>query len=117
MMEENRQSVRYHEIGRVVCNDLCALPGILDDISADGCKIHFPLSFVVDIEKEYMLRIIFSRSPEAPLQLMVRPRWVRESSGSTQIGMEILYSPDQNRLKEFIAYLEEISIDEEPDIV
>jgi len=116
-MAENRQNTRYHEIGRVVCNELCVLPGILDDISAEGCKIHFPLSFSVDIEKEYMLRIIFSRSPESPLQLMSKPRWVKESSGSTQIGMEILYSPDQNRLKEFIAYLEEISIDEAPDIV
>ena len=117
-MEENRQSVRYPEIGRVICEELCALPGILDDISLEGCKIHFPVSFSVDLENEFMLKILFSRNPEgSPLQLMARPKWVREASGSTQMGMEILYSPDLNRLKEFISYLSDISVDDDLDLI
>ena len=42
--EENRKNHRYPEIGRVIAPELCALPGILDNISFDGCKIHFPVS-------------------------------------------------------------------------
>lgn len=118
MTVENRQNVRYPEIGRVVCPELCPLSGILDDISLLGCKIHFPVVAVVDLENEYMLKISLSRSPdEAPLQLLSKPKWVKECAGATQIGMEILYSPDQSRLKDFIKYLEEISNDELPEIL
>lgn len=79
MSEENRISTRYSEIGRVTAPELCALPGILDNISATGCKIHFPVSVVVDLEVEYMIKIQLTRSPEEPpLQLMCKPMWVSE---------------------------------------
>ena len=117
MLKENRQSVRYDEIGRVISPDLCALPGILDNISSGGCKVHFPLSVVVDLENEYELKIYSSRPafPE-PLNLICQPQWVKETDGCTEIGFSIMYSPDANRLSEFVAYLDTLSQDILPDI-
>jgi len=114
MSEENRRNFRYPEIGRVLAPDLCALPGILDNISFNGCKIHFPVSVVVDLDTEYMIKITLTRSPEdTPLQLMCKPMWVTEDKGITQIGFQILYSPDDSRLREFISYLQEINEDDD----
>lgn len=115
---ESRRNARYPEIGRVFCEELCALPGILDNISADGCKIHFPVAVVLDLEKEYMLKIKLTRSADVqPLQLMCKPMWVNEASGTTQIGMKILFSPDDARLHEFISFLQDINDDSLPDIL
>ena len=112
--EENIRNHRYPEIGRVIAPELCALPGILDNISYDGCKIHFPVSVVVDLDTEYMIKIALTRSlEESPLQLMCKPMWVTEDKGVTQIGLQILYSPDDARLREFISYLQEMGDDEE----
>ena len=114
MAEENRRSPRYPEIDRVIATDLCALPGILDNISLTGCKVHFPVSVVVDLEAEYMIKITLSRSlEEAPLQLMCKPMWVTENQGVTQVGLQILYSPDDARLREFVSYLEEMNDDDD----
>lgn len=119
MGEENRHNTRFSEIGRVIAPEICALPGILDNISSNGCKVHFPVSVVVDLETEYMIKISLTRSPnEAPLQLMCKPMWVTENASSTQLGLQILYSPDDARLHEFISYLQETSDDDEmPDII
>lgn len=116
MKEENRQNHRYPEIGRIVAPELCALPGILDNISLTGCKIHFPVSVVVDLETEYMIKVTLTRSLEdAPLQLMCKPMWVTEDKGNTQIGLKILYSPDDARLREFVAFLQEMGEDDDDD--
>ena len=116
MAEENRRNPRYPEIGRVIAQELCALPGILDNISLTGCKIHFPVSVVVDLETEYMIKIALSRSiEEAPLQLMCKPMWASENKGSTQIGFEILYSPDDARLRDFVSYLQEMNEDDDDE--
>ena len=60
MNEENRQDTRYVEIGRVVAPEICALNGILDDISLTGCKIHFPCILDVNLDNEYNLKISLS---------------------------------------------------------
>lgn len=117
-MDENRQDIRYQEIGRVNAPEICVLPGILDNISSNGCKVHFPMSVTVDLENEYMIKISLSRSPEdGPLQLMCKPMWVSEVGSTTQIGFSILFSPDENRLHTFINYLQKISDEDIPDII
>lgn len=117
-MDENRRNTRYHEIGRVTSPELCALPGILDNISSSGCRLHFPVPVVVDLEREYMIKINLSRIPsEEPLQLMCKPMWVSESESSTQIGFSILFSPDENRLHEFINFLQQVNDDVMPEII
>lgn len=115
---ENRQNIRYKELGRVFSTELCALSGILDDISIDGCKVHFPVPVVADLENEYKLKIQLSRaSDEAPLQLLCKPIWVNDNGGITYLGFQILYSPDDMHLRETIASLEQLSKNDEPEII
>ena len=115
---ENRQSTRYTELGRVFSTELCALPGILDDISIDGCKLHFPVPVVVDLDNEYKVKIQLSRSAdEEPLQLLCKPIWVNETGGTTYIGFQILYSPDDLRLRQQISVLERIYKKDIPEII
>jgi hypothetical protein len=117
MKTENRVDIRYKEIGHVTAPELCALPGILDDISESGCKIHYAFPVVVELENEYELKILPSQQQdEPPLKLICVPQWVNETDGSTFIGFKIQYSPDDVRLKEFISYLKERSESDFPEI-
>ena len=117
MTQENRQETRYEEIGRVVASELCPISGVLDDISAAGCKVHYSFPVVVDLENEYDVKISpLHYSDMEPLHLMCQPQWVNEIDGNTFIGFKVLYSPDAARLSNFIDYLEEISQDQLPDI-
>lgn len=117
MTQDNRQEVRYDEIGRVSATEICPLSGILDDISSTGLKIHYSFPVVLDLENEYDLKIAPLHSTDStPLHLLCTPQWVNEIEGSTYIGFKVLYSPDANRLSEFIIHLEEINKDILPDI-
>lgn len=118
MAQENRQSTRYTEIGRVNAPEICAISGILDDISAEGCKIHYSFPVVLDLENEYELKISpLHNSDETPLNLICIPQWVNEKDGNTFIGFKITYSPDANRLSDFIKYLKNLSTDQIPAII
>ena len=55
-------------------------------------------------------------SDNSPLNLICIPQWVKEQDGNTYIGFKVLYSPDANRLNEFINHLEELSEDQLPEI-
>lgn len=117
-MCENRQQARFKEIGRIISPEICALPGILDDISAAGCKVHYSFPVVIELENEYEIKIAPTRThEEAPLKLICIPQWVNERDGSTYIGFKIIYSPDANRLSEFIQYLEKVTNDQLPEIL
>ena len=118
MDEENRQHTRYEEIGRVLAPELCALPGVLDDISVSGCKIHYSFPITVDLENEYDIKLSpLHHGEQSPLNLICHPQWVQESEGNTYIGLKILYSPDANRVKDFIQQLANLSKDQLPDII
>ena len=118
MEQENRLHTRYEEIGRVNAPDICALPGILDDISLNGCKVHYSFPVVVDLETEYDIRLSpLHGSNSSPLNLICTPQWVNETGGNTFIGFKINYSPDAHKLESFIQHLEKISKDDLPDIV
>lgn len=114
---EKRSEIRYTEMGKITCPELCALPGVLDNISAIGIKIHYAFPVVVDLENEYELQIFPSNATTTiPFTLKCQPQWVNEQDGSTFIGFKTLYSPDLNRLNEFINHLEELSEDQLPEI-
>ena len=118
MEQENRQHTRYDEIGRVTAHELCALPGILDDISSEGCKIHYTFPVVVNLETEYDLKLSpLHGASLAPLNLICTPQWAKEHDGNTYIGFKINYSPDAHKLEDFIKHLESISKKDLPDIV
>ena len=117
MEQENRLHTRYEEIGRVTAPELCALPGILDDISLSGCKVHYSFPVVVDLENEYSIRISPLHGNCSALNLICTPQWVKEQDGNTYIGFQIQYSPDAHKLESFIKHLESILKDDLPDIV
>lgn len=101
-----RQSVRYPDIGRVDAPDLCALPGVLDNISAEGCKIHYVCPVVVDLDNDYELVIHPTRKEtDNPFTLLCHPQWVKEDKGLTEIGFSILRSPDFAKLAEYVRLL------------
>ena len=107
MNQEKRQSTRYNEIGKVSSPELCALPGILENISVAGCRVFYGYPVVVDLDSEYTLEVLpASQYDKSPLKLRCRPQWVNEKEGNTFIGFEMLYSPDAARLAEFISSLE-----------
>ncbi|MBP5568887.1 MAG: PilZ domain-containing protein [Treponema sp.] len=117
MNRENRQETRYQEIGRVDAPEICALNGILDDISDTGCKVHFSCPVKVSLENEYNLKFTLSSySEEPPLQLVCKPMWVKKENTETQIGFKYLFSPDDSRLHEIINHLEEME-DDSPEII
>ena len=118
MVEENRQNQRYEEIGRITAPEICALSGVLDDISLSGCKVHYSFPLTVDLDNEYEVKLSpLHHGEQAPLNLICQPQWVREAEGNTYIGFKILYSPDANRLKDFIQQLDDLSKDQLPDII
>lgn len=118
MEKENRKSPRYEEIGRIFAPELCTLPGILDDISVTGCKLHYSFPVVVDLENEYEIKIQpLHNSDNNPLNLICVPQWVKEQHGNTFIGFKILYSPDASRLNDFIQHLQNLSKNDIPDII
>ncbi len=118
MDQENRLHTRYEEIGRITAPEICALPGILDDISLTGCKVHYSFPVVVDLENEYDVKISpLHGTNGTPLNLICTPQWVKEQEGNTFIGFKINYSPDAHKLEDFIKHLETILKDDYPDIV
>jgi len=118
MEQENRLHTRYEEIGRITAPEICALPGILDDISLTGCKVHYSFPVVVDLENEYDVKLSpLHGANGTPLNLICTPQWVKEQEGNTFIGFKINYSPDAHKLEEFIKHLESILKDNLPDIV
>ncbi len=105
MKRENRVAERFEEMGRVSASQICALPGVLDDISSSGCKVHFPNPVNLDLENDYKICVDFANSSLGTLNLVVHPMWHSEDSSETAIGFKILYSPDTPKLKAGIDFL------------
>ncbi len=106
MNHKNRLSPRFDDMGRFESNELCALPGTLENISKDGCKVRFHFPIVVDLDNDYESKITFARAAsEGQFSLVCHPQWARESNGTTEIGFRILPSKDFARLSEYVAQL------------
>ena len=84
MKKEHRKEERFYEFGRVEAGQISVLPGVLDDISETGCRVHFTNPVDVDMENDYTLLIRLARG---------------KSDGSkTDIGFSFLRSPDTPEL-------------------
>ncbi|MCR4733587.1 MAG: hypothetical protein K5829_01085 [Treponema sp.] len=117
-MEENRQNTRYKEIGRFLAAKLCLLPGIIDDVSIEGCKVHYQFPVDVEVDSEYEAQLSPSQNPsDVPLKLICKTQWVQKTDEMTYIGFKILYSPDGKRLSDFIQHLQSKNQDELPEII
>ena len=56
-MRNQRNSERFEDFARVICDELCIVSGVLIDISKDGFKAEFNAPCTVDSEKEYLVQI------------------------------------------------------------
>lgn len=118
MSDENRAATRYNDIGRIVCEEMSPLPGILVNISRTGCKVHFPLVITPDAENEYEVSVMLPKKyNESPLKMMVQVQWIRDAENATDIGLKFLFSPDSARFNKYVAELEQEKQDSELDIV
>lgn len=103
MCREHRTDERYEDFGHVEAESICALPGVLDDISVGGCKVRFPVPVAIDMENQYNLTIRLSQSDSSPLHLICCPQWVSLKGSETVIGFSVLRSPDSPRLESYIS--------------
>ena len=52
IQKDRYKSTTYQEeLGRVIAPEICELQGILDDISATGCKVHYAFPVVINPEQ------------------------------------------------------------------
>lgn len=109
MDSSDRLSERFKDIGRFYSEEVCALPGVLEDISKEGCKIHYSLPVSVDMENDYEAKITFARSANESFVLLCHPQWIKEDGDDTDIGFKILPSTDFSRLAKYIEKLKEES--------
>lgn len=107
-MQEERLSARFEDIGRFVAPEICALPGVLENISKDGCKIQYSLPIELDMENDYEAKIVFARSAGEQFSLLCHPQWIKKQGENTDIGFKILPSTDYARLSK---YIEKLNID------
>ena len=105
MNSEERLSHRFEDIGRFLSQGLCALPGTLENISREGCKIHYSFPVSVDLNNDYEAKITFSRAANESFSLVCRPCWVKTVENGTNIGFQILPSTDFMRLAKYIEKL------------
>lgn len=112
MANDNRKEERFLDIGRVDAVDICSLPGVLDDISLSGCKVHFPVPVSIDEENDYEMHIRpASKCTLEPFVLICHPEWkIVKENNETQIGFSILRSPDSPQLA---SYIEELKVNKE----
>lgn len=110
MKKNNRKQERYDDYGRVDCPKICALSGILDDISLSGCKAHFPIKLSVDKDDEYILSIRSSNKYSASqLTMIAHIQWSSFDGQNTSVGFQFLRSPDTPKLASYISLLKDSS--------
>ncbi|MBP5284299.1 MAG: PilZ domain-containing protein [Treponema sp.] len=115
MNEEKRTLQRFQDFGRVNCSELCAVSGVLEDISLRGCRVHFDAIIAFDCENDYELNVRLSRDNLEPLELLCHPQWCKCVNGMTDIGFEILRSKDSSRLENYIKLISESNSGDIPD--
>lgn len=109
MQEKERLSQRFEDLGRFLAPDLCALPGVLVNISREGCKIRYQYPVTLDEENDYEAKITFARAASGSFNLLCHPQWVRTEGNNTEIGFKILPSTDYTKLASYINQLQEDS--------
>ena len=109
MDSEIRQDERFEDIGRIEAPQICPLAGVLDNISLGGCKVHYTVPVVVDLENDYEVNITFARAAsDGSLELTCHPQWAREVNGTTEIGFKVLPCKGTARLAK---YIEDLGLD------
>lgn len=104
MSVNNRLTPRFQDFARAKLNEICQLPGFLEDVSKTGCRVRFSHFFELEKDREYTLTILPAlRSGISEIKLIVRPEWVRKNGDSFDIGFCVLHSPG---IRQFFKYVE-----------
>jgi hypothetical protein len=107
MNDENRQLPRYPDFARAKIRELCQLPGYLEDVCKNGCRVRFPNAVSIDTDREYTLAILPAlRCGIGEFDLIVSPQWIREERDSVEIGFSVLHCPG---IRQFMRYVEILS--------
>ncbi len=94
------------------------MPGVLDDISLTGCKVHYDAPVTLVMDADYEMHIRLSRFSQETLVLMCHPQWTKEKEdNSTEIGFLFLRSPDTVRLEEYVKKLQQESASSDFDLI
>ncbi len=105
-----KREERFEEIARIECSEICALGGGLKNISLHGLECYFPSPVSINYEKEYSVLLKFARADCVKVfDLVCNPKWEKEGEGKTDIGFEIMRSPDSPEFSSFIENLSEKS--------
>lgn len=113
MNTEKRKNQRFMDMGKVEAFDLCPFPGVFVDVSKKGCRVRFPTSFLVNTDSEFEMKISPVRfNCYDSFLILVRPIWQKTTEDFTEIGFNILHSPD---FKKFDNYVEKL-IEEKQEI-
>lgn len=106
MKAEHRREPRFEESGRVEATDLCELPGVLDDISATGCKVRFPVPIKIDMESDYNIKVkIPHKKFDTTFSIVCKPKWISRCGSQSNVGFIFLCSPGIPFIKRYINYL------------
>lgn len=109
MSMNNRQMPRFSDFARARLDELCHLPGFLEDVSKTGCKVRFSETFEIDTEQEYTLTVLPAlRSGLKEIELLVRPEWVSKKGESICVGFCVLHSPGIRQYLKYVDILAQI---------
>lgn len=113
MKIDKRKNQRFLDMGKVEALDLCPFPGVFVDVSKEGCRVRFPTSFLVNTDTEFEMKISPVRfNCYESFLIIVRPIWQKNTEDSTEIGFNVLHSPD---FRKFDNYVEKL-IEEKKEI-
>jgi hypothetical protein len=101
MNMNNRQMPRFSDFARAKIDELCQLPGFLEDVSKTGCKVRFSHTFEIDTDREYTLTVL--RSGIKEFELVVKPEWICRKDESLYVGFCVLHSPG---IRQYIKYVD-----------
>lgn len=100
---------RFQDFARARINELCQLPGFLEDVSRTGCRVRFSHVTDIDTEQEYTLYIQPAlKSGLGEFSLVVQPQWIQRNGDSVDIGFAVLHSPGIRQFTRYVEHLEDL---------
>ncbi|NLM00299.1 MAG: PilZ domain-containing protein [Treponema sp.] len=105
-MLENRKHMRYEDVARIEAPDICIFPGVLVDVSEQGCKVRFSVPVSVDMDNDYELKLYPThKSSVCSFVLIGHPVWNKTTTTYSEMGFKILHSPGKKHFLEYISNL------------
>lgn len=112
-MNENRKDTRFSDFGKIECEKISPIQGVIEDISLSGMKTNFSVVSDFCMEDEYEITVRFSKTTGNPIKLLVLPVWKYDNTtenSNVRIGFSILHSLDYNEYSDYINKMEESNL-------